>query len=108
MNAELTAAVADVRAAAEWLRGPYLAQEIVAAAERAAVHAASPWMDRATAAAYCHCSASEIDRAANAGVFKRYLRAGTPLFKREEIDGAIASGRWVKRSASVGTGKGAP
>lgn len=62
----------------------------------AVVAVASTWLDRKTAGAYCHCSVSEIDRAANAGTFKRYWRGETPVFRRQEIDQAIESGLWRK------------
>ena len=54
-------------------------------------------LDRAAAAAHCRCSLSEIDRAAAAGVFKTYKRAGTPLFKKSELDALIERGGWPKR-----------
>jgi hypothetical protein len=73
--------------------------ELVEAHERAVIRCSSPWLTRADAAAYCGCSTSEIDRAANAGVFKRYLRALTPLFKKAEIDAAIEKGAWLGRKA---------
>lgn len=66
--------------------------------------AASPWVDRAAAAAYAHCSPSEIDRAANAGAFKRYTRGATPMFKKAEIDRAIEEGIWPKRVTTDGHG----
>lgn len=58
----------------------------------------SPWLDRKHAGFYCHCAPSEVDRGADAGAFKRYYRAGTPMFKKSEIDAAIAEGKWLKRA----------
>lgn len=77
-----------------------LRAELVEAHERAVIRSSSPWLTRADAAAYCGCSTSEIDRAANAGVFKRYLRALTPLFKKSEIDQAIEGGTWLSREGA--------
>jgi hypothetical protein len=97
-------AVADLEGAADWLRGAYVEELIRRSLLEGAARAASPWLDRAGAAAHCRCSPSEIDRAANRGVFKRYTRCGTPLFKRAELDAAIESGNWVR----AGQAKGAP
>lgn len=75
----------------------YMQARVLERLDTAVKQAASPWVDRAAAAAYAHCSTSEIDRAANAGAFKRYLRGATPMFKKAEIDGAIESGKWPAR-----------
>ncbi len=58
--------------------------------------AMSPWANRHDAALYAGCSESAIDRAANAGIIKRYERAGSPAFKKSEIDTAIETGKWKK------------
>ena len=83
----------------------YMQAQLVEAHERAVIRCQSPWLNRADAAAHCRCSTSEIDRAANAGIVKRYLRAGTPLFKRAELDEAIESGKWEGRKAESGKRK---
>lgn len=90
----------EVQASAEWLRSPYMEGLLAQAVGEALMRSQSPWADRRAAAAYAHCSPSEIDRAANAGIFKRYLRAGTPMFRKEEMDEAIAKGRWTRRGIS--------
>ena len=95
---ELEMAIGKVELAADFLSGSYLQSRIVEAVQAAVISSTSPWLDRKAAAAYCHCSASEIDRCANAGVIKRYMRAATPMFKKAEIDAAINDGRWVGRS----------
>jgi hypothetical protein len=46
------------------------------------LRASSPWCDRKGAAAYCSCSAGEIDRVANRGDIKRFYRSETPMFKK--------------------------
>ena len=98
---DLAVAIAEVRAAAEFLHSPYFVGELIAAAHRAGIHAQSPWMDRATAAAYCHCGLTTIDAAVRDGAFARYMRAGTPLYRRDEIDAAITEGRWLRRGEST-------
>lgn len=75
----------------------YELAEVKESVAGATARALSPWADRAGAAAYCQCSPSEIDRAADAGVFKRYKRAGTPMFKKAELDAALENGTWLKR-----------
>lgn len=60
----------------------------------------SPWATRAAAAAHCHCSVSELDRAADAGFFKRYHRGDVPMFKKAELDAAIEKGKWLSRKAA--------
>lgn len=79
----------------------YMQAQLIEAHERAVVRCHSPWLNRADAAEHVRCSTSEIDRAANAGVIRRYMRAGTPLFKRAEIDQAIEEGAWPKREAKA-------
>lgn len=83
--------------AAEWLGSPYLEGVIERALAGAVQRANSPWLDRAGAAAYCQCSVSDIDRAAGKA-FTKYFRGGTPLFRKDELDTAIADGRWPKRN----------
>lgn len=53
----------------------------------------SPWCDREAAAAYCACSKSEIDAAANRGDIKRYWRNRTPMFHKSGLDSWIERGR---------------
>lgn len=89
-------ALADLESAAGFLRSAYFEAVVTKAVSGAVVASGSPWLDRAAAAAYARCSTSEIDRAAAAGVFRRYKRNGTPLFKRAELDGAIEEGRWQR------------
>lgn len=64
----------------------------------------SPWADRKEAADYCHCSVSEIDKAANAGVIRRFFRNGTPMFRKsghpKSLDAWIENGglpAWRKK-----------
>lgn len=92
--------LAELENAAEFLRSSYFEARVEQAIAAAVVRSQSPWLDRAGAAAYCQCSTSEIDRAAAAGAFKTHLRGGTPLFRREDLDEAIALGRWPKRRAA--------
>lgn len=66
-----------------------LTEAVVVATGRAQ----SPWCDRVAAGHYCHCSASEIDKQANAGEFRRYYRGGTPMFKKSELDAWIERGQ---------------
>lgn len=98
---DLRTAVAEITAAAEFLKGPYFQTEVIRAAQRAAVHAMADLVDRQTAADLFFCSPSEIDRAAAAGVFKRHMRAGTPLFEKREIRDAIMSGKWPRRGGKA-------
>jgi hypothetical protein len=53
----------------------------------------SPWMCANQAARYADCSPSTIFKAANQGLITRYPGLGGPLFKREEIDRAITTGK---------------
>lgn len=93
-------AVADLESAAAFLRSSYF-EGLVARQLAAAVTAAqSPWLDRAAAAAYARCSVSEIDRVAALGVFQTYPRGGRPMFKRSEVDAAIATGKWPAQRAT--------
>lgn len=43
---------------------------------------ASPWCDRAGAAAYCACEVSTIDKAANRGEIKRHSIGSKPMFRK--------------------------
>ena len=95
-------AAAKVEAAAAFLTSPFLVARIVEGMQAAAIRAQSPWLNRQDAADYARCGISEIDRAASAGVIKKYMRGGAPLFKRAEIDAAIEKGSWTpaaRRSA---------
>lgn len=78
-----------------------LRDTIATAVKEATLSASSPWCNRVAAAAYAQCSTSEIDRAANAGTFRRYMRGGTPVFKKAEIDRAIERGEWLRRKAAA-------
>ena len=93
----VSGAVAELNAAAEFLRSPYFTAQLVQGLQRAAAEATSPWLDRASAAAYARCSTSEIDKAAVQKFFTRYERGGTPLFLKAEIDAAIKNGNWRKK-----------
>ena len=87
-------AVADFEHAADFLKGPYF-EAVVGRALAATVQAQqSPWVNRAGAAARCHCSVSEIDRAKAAGIITCYQRGGTPLYLKHDLDEAIRGGRW--------------
>lgn len=92
----VSAAVAELQGAAEFLRGPFFLAQFKQELRRAALEASSPWLDREAAAAYARCSTSEIDRAARLGVFPKHERNGTPMFLKSEIDEAIRSGNWRK------------
>ncbi len=89
--------LAELQHAAKWLGSHYLEGVIERALAGAVQRANSPWLDRAGAAAYCQCSVSDIDRAAGKA-FTKYFRGGTPLFRKDELDTAIADGRWPKRN----------
>jgi hypothetical protein len=91
-----------VQASAEFLSSEYLVARLCEAVESAQMAANSPWLNRKAAAAYAQCSVSELDRAADAGAFRRYVRSGTPLFRKDEIDAAIADGIWPKRGGKLG------
>lgn len=91
-------AVAELECATDTIRSRQFAALFEQATMAAAARANSPWVDRAGAAAYCYCSVSEIDRAVARQVFTKYERGGTPMFKKTELDAAIESGKWPKRS----------
>ena len=93
-QAILTSA-ARVDAAARFLQSPLVVAQIIEGMERAVIRAHSPWLTRKDAAAYAGCSTSEIDRAANERIIKRYMRGGTPMFHRQQIDEAISGGKWI-------------
>lgn len=91
---ELEQLKAKLEAASGFLSSNYMTA-LVAEAVAGAVRACqSPWLDRPRAAEYCGCSVDEIDRAARRGVFFTYRRNETPLFRREDLDAAIVSGKW--------------
>lgn len=100
MTPELTEraerAIADFESAGDFLRSPFFQAMVNRALEAAVTAAASPMVDRVGAAAFCRCSVSEIDRAARAGIIKRYERCGTPIFLKEELQKAITSGKWKR------------
>ncbi len=102
----LNGAVAELEVAARFLSGRYFAGEILREVRLAVVQGLSPWLSRSDAAAYARCSESEIDAAARRGVLTKYLRKGTPLFQKREIDAAIQEGKWAgkgkTRSAECG------
>jgi hypothetical protein len=101
LELELEQAGRAITRAADFLSGEYVQGRLCEAVERAALKSASPWADRKAAAAYAHCSISELDRAADAGAFTRYVRAGTPMFRKDEIDQALRDGRWPKRGKAL-------
>jgi hypothetical protein len=98
MNADLTTqaerAVADLEAAATFLRSPFFQAQMEHAVRAAVIECQSPWVDRAGASARWRCSELEIDRAAKAGVLTRLERCETPLFEKAQGDEAIRSGKW--------------
>lgn len=53
---------------------------------------ASPWCDRAGAAAHCCCSVTSIDKAANEGKIKRRFRDSSPMFRKTDLD------KWIESS----------
>lgn len=89
-------ALSELETAAHFLTSKYFEDMVGKRLDEAVSKGLSPWLNRQTAAAYAHCSTSEIDRAADAGIFTRYHRSGTPLFRRDEIDSAILKGEWKK------------
>lgn len=95
-DAILTSA-AKVEAAATFLQSPFLVARIVEGMQAAVIRVNSPWLNRQDAADYARCGVSEIDRVAAAGLITKFMRGGTPLFKRSEIDSAIESGKWMKQ-----------
>lgn len=98
VSPDIARLLCDLEHATAFLQSRYIEALIEKAIAQAVQRANSPWLDRSAAAAYCHCSVSEIDRAAVANAFPTHHRAGTPLFRRDEIDAAIAERRWPKRS----------
>ena len=98
---DLTRVLSELEHAAEFLKSRYLEGLIEQAIFAAVQRAQSPWLDRAGAAAYCACSTSELDRAAKRKVFKTYLRGGTPLFLRQELDAVIEDGLWPGRKTKA-------
>lgn len=89
--------LAELEHAAAFLKSHYVETLIERAVGAAVERANSRWLDRQAAAAYCRCSLTELDRARKLGVFPEHLRAGTPLFLREDLDAAILKGHWPKR-----------
>ena len=71
---------------------PPSASEYLETIRESVLRASSPWCDRAGAGAYCSCSISEIDAAANRGEIKRYWRHHTPMFKKADLD------KWIENS----------
>lgn len=91
----LPAAVAKIEAAAAFLQSPFLVAQLLEGMQAAVIRANSPWLTRKEAAEHARCSPSEIDRAASKQILKRYMRNGTPLYQRAEIDAAISTGKWT-------------
>lgn len=89
--------LAELEQVAAWFKSAYVEALIERAVAAAVERSGSRWLDRAAAAAYCRCSLTELDRARKLGVFPEHLRAGTPLFLREDLDAAILKGKWPKR-----------
>lgn len=53
----------------------------------------SPWLNRADAAAFAGCSASQIDNLVNQGKLTSYTGTGKPVVSREELENLIKSKR---------------
>ena len=98
-NFEPGQALADT--AGPWARSRHFEARILETVQQAVRSALGPWLNRQAAADFACCSPSEIDRAANAGVFPRYMREGTPLFKREDLTAALVEGRWRVRKGKA-------
>ena len=97
----IQSAVIELRLAAEFVRGPYIEARIAEGLKDAVAAAMGPFLDRRAAAAFARVSLSEIDRAANAGVFPRRRingEKGKPVFRRDEIEAAIMGGRWITKT----------
>ena len=94
-------AQALVDAAGQWVKSRSFQAHILEAVQQAVRGALGPWLNRQAAADFACCSPSEIDRAANAGVFPRYMREGTPLFEREDLTAALVEGRWRARKGKA-------
>lgn len=92
----LQRATAQLEAATAFLGSRYIENLIANTVTLAVQRAASPFCDRDGAAAFLLCDVSQIDRAAKAGIIKRHLRGGTPLFEKADLAEAITSGRWRK------------
>jgi len=90
-----------VDAAGQWVKSRAFQTNIVEAVQQAVRSSLGPFLNRRAAADFACCSPSEIDRAANAGVFPRYMREGTPLFKREDLTAALVEGRWHTRKGKA-------
>jgi hypothetical protein len=97
-NCEPGPALADT--AGQWVKSRSFQAHILEAVQQAVRGSLGPWLNRRAAADFACCSPSEIDRAANAGVFPRYMREGTPLFKREDLTAALVDGRWQTRKGA--------
>lgn len=78
-------------------------QELQTAIERTK----SPWAGRSQAAAYCDCSATEIDKAANSGAIPRHWRESSPIFKKSDLDKWIEGGQIPASRAKRGFAKAA-
>lgn len=100
LAARLERATVLAESASQYVASSYFERLILKAIGEAIQSANSPWVDRAGAAAYCRCSKSEIDRAADAGVFKRDFIASSPRFRKADLDAAIAGGKWRKPELS--------
>ena len=98
---ETNVEAALVDAAGQWVKSRSFQAHILESVQQAVRSALGPWLNRQAAADFACCSPSEIDRAANAGVFPRYMREGTPLFKREDLTAALVEGRWHTRKGKA-------
>lgn len=87
--------VARVENAVKFIQSPFFMAQVVEGMQAAHIRATSPWMTRHDAAEYCRCSVGEIDRAAAAGIIKRFSRGSTPLFTKANLDEAISAGKWT-------------
>ena len=98
---ETNVEAALVDAAGQWVKSRSFQAHILESVQQAVRSSLGPFLNRRAAADFACCSPSEIDRAANAGVFPRYMREGTPLFKREDLTAALTEGRWHTRKGKA-------
>lgn len=94
-DAAILATLAKLEVVSKFLQSPFFMAQLLEGQRQAAIQCSSPWLDRSAAGAYVYASPAEVDRAATAGIITKYARGGTPMFLKEEIDGAIKSGKWV-------------
>lgn len=93
----VAAALADIEAAAGYLKGAFFQAQMERWVAAALLARQSPWLNRRELAVYCRCCVQKIDQAWKDGVFARHMIAGTPVAAREEVDLAIRSGKWEVR-----------